>query len=42
MNKDIVMVVDGISPRTKEISRNYITEDAEIIFADGEKAVIDK
>ena len=39
---DIVLVVDGISEKTKEISRSLIHPEAEIIFSDFDPAINEK
>lgn len=40
MEKDIVLVVDGISPKTKVFSQQYISGDAQIVFSDGDPQII--
>ena len=40
MEKDIVLVVDGISPKTKAFSQQYISGDAQIVFSDGDPQII--
>jgi len=42
LKKDVVLVVDGISSKTKEFSRRYIVTDAEVVFADGDPGIIDQ
>ena len=42
MNKNIVLIVDGISPKTKAFSRHFISSEAEVIFADADPAIIDQ
>lgn len=39
MSKKIVLVVDGISEKTKELTRQFISQDAEIVFSDYDPAV---
>lgn len=42
MLKDVVLIVDGISQKTKEFSRQYISKGAAVIFADYDMTIIDK
>ena len=40
MQKKVVLVVDGISKKTKEMSLVHITKEAQVIFSDGDNDVI--
>jgi phosphoglycerate dehydrogenase-like enzyme len=42
MSKKLVLVVDGISDKTKELTRKYIDPQAEIIFSDYDPVINDK
>ena len=42
MNKKIVLVVDGISEKTKKFTREQITSEAEVIFSDYDPEINDK
>ena len=40
MKKDVVLIVDSISPKTEELSRRHISDKAEVVFANSDPAVI--
>ena len=42
MEKNVVLVVDGISAKTKQFSRDYITQDATVIFSDQDPDILEK
>lgn len=42
MGKDIVLVVDKLSANTKKMTREIITQDAEVIYSDGNAELIEQ
>ena len=42
MKKDVVLVVDGISSKTKDYTEKYITKDAQVVFSNGDTGVIER
>ena len=42
MRKTIVLATDALSEKTERMTREYITDDAEVIFSNGDRAILDQ